>query len=281
MSFQPPYPRADEPGPIFDEQPQFYIKLQRPVVTQVLLGIILAVFVVSVLLGFLLYGSWTSLTSTNINVLILMGAKVNPLIAQGEIWRLFTAIFLHSGVMHLLFNLYALYVLGPLLEGYIGHIRFLTVFLVAGLYGSLLSYALSAPISVGASGAIFGLLGAITVFFLKYRMNFGGQGRAILQNMLVVLALNLVIGFSSGFIDNWGHIGGLIGGALVMVGIMPRYEKPTFQPGMMTAHPIMGVGAQALVMRERRLAEIAWVVFCMIVFFVGVYAVTVTRFAPI
>jgi len=266
---------------MMDEQPQFYIKLSRPVVTQVLLGVILAVFVVSVLLGLMLYGSWTSLTNTNINVLILMGAKVNPLIAQGEIWRLFTAIFLHSGVMHLLFNLYALYVLGPLLEGYIGHLRFLAVFLVSGLYGSLLSYALSGPISVGASGAIFGLLGAITVFFLHYRDNFGGQGRAILQNMLVVLALNLVIGFSSGFIDNWGHIGGLIGGALVMVGIMPRYEKPTNLPGRIAPHPIMGVGAQALVIRERRLAEVAWVVVCMILFFVGVYTVTITRFAPI
>ena len=166
---------------MMDEQPQFYIKLSRPVVTQVLLGVILAVFVVSVLLGLMLYGSWTSLTNTNINVLILMGAKVNPLIAQGEIWRLFTAIFLHSGVMHLLFNLYALYVLGPLLEGYIGHLRFLAVFLVSGLYGSLLSYALSGPISVGASGAIFGLLGAITVFFLKYRDNFGGQGLSLIH----------------------------------------------------------------------------------------------------
>ena len=290
MSFQSPYPPTDEPGPIMDEQPQFYIKLQRPVVTQVLLGIILAVFVVSVLLGVMLYGSWTSLTSTDINVLIMMGAKVNPLIAQGEIWRLFTAIFLHSGVMHLLFNLYALYALGPLLEGYIGHTRFLTVFLVAGLYGSLLSYALSGPVSVGASGSIFGLLGAITVFFLKYRNNFGGQGKAILQNMLFVLGLNLVIGFSSGFIDNWGHIGGLIGGALVMVGIMPHYRQPSMLhseaapssviPGMTTPGSFRRLGAQPLQITERRLAEIAWVVFCLILFFLGVYAVTVIRFAP-
>lgn len=281
MSAQPPYSYPGAPPPMMDEQPHFYIKLSRPIVTQVLLGVILAVFVVSVLIGVLFFGSWTSLTSTNISVLILMGAKVNSLIAQGEVWRLFTAIFLHSGVIHLLFNLYALYILGPLLEGYIGHIRFLTVFLVSGLYGSLLSYALSGPVSVGASGAIFGLLGAITIFFLKYRNNFGGQGRAILQNMLVVLALNLVIGFSSGFIDNWGHIGGLIGGALVMVGIMPRYEKPANRPGVVTSHPIMGLGAQALVVRERRLLEIAWVVVCLILFFVGVYAVTVTRFAPL
>jgi rhomboid protease GluP len=291
MSIPPQYPYASNPSPLVDEQPQFYIKLSRPVVTQVLLGIILAVFVVSVLLGVFLFGSWTSLTNTNIEVLILMGAKVNPLIAQGELWRLFTAIFLHSGVMHLLFNLYALYILGPLLEGYIGHVRFLAVFLVSGLYGSLLSYALSGPVSVGASGSIFGLLGAITVFFLRYRNNFGGQGRAILQNMLVVLALNLVIGFSSGFIDNWGHIGGLVGGVLVMIGIMPRYRQPAALqavaisapviPGGMAPGGMRRLGAQPLEVEDRRLAESAWIVVCLILFFAGVYAVTVIRFSPI
>ena len=197
-----------------EEVPQFYIRLSRPLVTRGLLGILLALFVVSVLLSLWLFGSWTSLTSTDLRVLILLGAKVDELVAAGELWRLLTAVFLHSGVMHLLFNLYALYTLGPLLEGYIGHLRFLAVFVVSGLYGSLLSYAFSGSISVGASGAIFGLLGATTVFFLRYRHHFGGQGRAILQNMLLVLALNLLIGFSASFIDNWGHIGGLIGGGI-------------------------------------------------------------------
>ncbi|HQY90589.1 rhomboid family intramembrane serine protease [Caldilinea sp.] len=274
MSWQPPgppssnYPPSPNRPPLGDARPQFYIKLSRPLVTQGLLGVILAVFVAQVLLGFFLFRSWTSLTNTNIDVLILMGAKVNPLIAQGEVWRLFTAIFLHGGVLHLLFNLYALYALGPLLEGYTGHIRFLTIFLVSGLYGSLLSYALSGPISVGASGAIFGLLGGITVFFLKYRDNFGVQGRAILQNMIVVLVLNLVIGFSSGFIDNWGHIGGLIGGALVTVGIMPRYRQPA----------IVRLGSQPLELADRRQMEVIWVIFCLILLAIGVYAVTVVRF---
>ncbi len=282
MSFSDPYPPVSGgPSPLPEEQPQYYIKLTRPIVTQVLLGIILAVFVVSVLLGVLLFGSWTSLTNTNIEVLILMGAKVNPLIAQGEIWRLFTPIFLHSGVMHLLFNLYALFALGPLLEGYIGHIRFLAVFLISGLYGSLFSYALSGPVSVGASGAIFGLLGAITVFFLRYRNNFGVQGKAILQNMLVVLALNLVIGFSSGFIDNWGHIGGLVGGMLVMAGLLPRYRQPSVAAGGAPSVSMMRPGAQALVIEDRRLVEIAWVIVCLILFFAGVYAVTMIRFTPI
>lgn len=269
MSVQPPFPPAAGAPPPIDTRPDFYVKLTRPLVTQVLLGIILAVFVVEVLLGLIWFGTWTSLTNTNIEVLILMGAKVNPLIASGEVWRLFTAIFLHSGVMHLLFNLYALYALGPLLEGYTGHIRFLTIFLVAGLFGSLFSYAFSGPVSVGASGAIFGLLGGTTVFFLRYRNNFGGQGRAILQNMVVVLALNFVIGLGSGFIDNWGHLGGLVGGALVTAGIMPHYRQPA----------LLGLGAQPLEIEDRRLAEIAWVVVCLILFVAGVYAATTLRFA--
>jgi len=259
-----------------EESPRFYIQLSRPIVTQALMGIILITFVISVLLSLFLYGSWTSLTSTDIRVLILMGAKVNERLAAGELWRLVTPIFLHSGVMHLLFNLYALYILGPMLEGYIGHVRFLAVFLISGLYGTLFSYALSGPVSVGASGAIFGLLGAIALFFLRYRDNFGPQGRAILQNMLIILALNLVIGFSSSYIDNWGHIGGLIGGAFVMLGVMPRYRSPASAPGMM-----IHLGPQPLTVEERRLAEIAWVVFCLIILFAGVYVVTVTRFSPI
>lgn len=267
MSLDPP-PSSYPPPPMPESRPQFYIKLISPKVTQVLLGIILAVFVGEVLLGLFMFGTWTSLTNTDIEVLILMGAKVNPLIATGEIWRLFTAVFLHSGVLHLMFNLYALYALGPLLEGYTGHIRFLTIFLVSGLYGSLFSYALSGPVSVGASGAIFGLLGGITVFFLKYRSNFGVQGRAILQNMVVVLALNLVIGFGSGFIDNWGHIGGLVGGALVTVGILPRYRQPD----------ALRLGAQPLEIENRRWQEVAWVALCMALFFAGVYATTTIRF---
>ena len=86
------------------------------------------------------------------------------------------------------------------------------------MFGSLLSYAFSQSISVGASGAIFGIIGATTVYFFRYRNNFGAQGRAILQNMIVVIVINLIFGFSAGYIDNWGHIGGLLGGALVAIG---------------------------------------------------------------
>ena len=268
MSVQGPL-SSPPPRPVVAEaRPQFYIELSKPTVTRVLIVIILAVFVVEVALGFMFYRSLSALTNPSIDVLVLMGAKVNEYIAQGEVWRLFTAIFLHGGVVHVMFNLYALYALGPLLEGYTGHIRFLTIFLVAGLYGSLFSYALSGPVSVGASGAIFGLLGGISIYFLKYHNNFGMQGRAILQNMAIVLVLNLVIGFSSGFIDNWGHIGGLVGGALVTFGIMPRYRQPA----------VVRLGPQPLEVVDRRVLEAIWVVLCLLLLAIGVYATTVVRF---
>ena len=269
MSLQGPTPAGPPAQPIYAEaRPQFYIKLSKPTVTRVLIVVILAVFVVEVALGFMIYRSLSALTAPSIEVLVLMGAKVNEYIAQGEVWRLFTAIFLHGGVVHVMFNLYALYALGPLLEGYTGHTRFLTIFLVSGLYGSLFSYALSGPVSVGASGAIFGLLGGISIYFLKYHSNFGMQGRAILQNMAIVLVLNLIIGFSSGFIDNWGHIGGLVGGALITFGIMPRYRQPV------AVRP----GPQPLEVVDRRMLEAIWTVLCLLLLAIGVYATTAVRF---
>ena len=86
--------------------------------------------------------------------------------------------------------------------------------------------------------------------------------------MVVVLALNLVIGLGSGFIDNWGHIGGLLGGMLVTFGIMPRYRQPE----------VLRLGAQPLAITDRRPAEIAWTVLCLIVLAAGVYAATLYRY---
>ena len=234
-------------------------------VTRVLLGLLVVVFIVEIFYAISRYGDWPTLQSTNIYALVDLGAKVNEYIAVGEYWRLFTATLLHSGILHLLFNMFALFSLGAQLEGYAGHVRFTTVYLVAGLYGSLASYALSPSVSVGASGAVFGVIGAVIVFFVMYRNHFGIQGRAILQNLLIVVALNLFIGFGSGFIDNWGHLGGLAGGVLVAWGILPRFQIPA----------VVRLGPQPMIVRNRRPFEIGWTVFCLLLFVAGVYAVTV------
>ena len=174
--------------------------------------------------------------------------------------------FIHIGVFHLLFNLYALYALGPLVEGYYGHVRFLAIYLIAGLFGSLASYAFSPVPSAGASGAIFGLAGAIIVYFVRYRENFGARGRAILQNMLLIIGINLVFGFTMSGIDNWGHIGGLVGGAVVAFGLVPRYKAPD----------IIIPGAQEIQQEERTLYSLIWVSVCVAILVLGVQFVTRT-----
>ena len=246
-------------------RPVFYIRMARPVVSRVIMGVLLAVFLIEVLYGMVAYGTRMTFGGTEICVLIDLGAKVNPMIAAGQYWRLFTATLLHDGIIHLLFNLYALYALGPMLEAYVGSIRFTTIYLLGGLMGSLASYAWSGSVSVGASGAVFAVIGATTVYFARYHRNFGAQGRAILQNMVVVIVINLLFGLGSGYIDNWGHIGGLVGGMLVAWGILPRYQPPS----------VVRMGEQPLEVAERRGLEIAWTVGVVALFVAGVFLVTV------
>ncbi|MCC6455238.1 MAG: rhomboid family intramembrane serine protease [Caldilineaceae bacterium] len=198
--------------------------------------------------------------SQDSRVLTIFGAKINSLVAAGQVWRLFTAMFLHIGVIHLLFNLYALNALGPLVESYFGHLRFTAIYLIAGLFGSLASYAFSPVPSAGASGAIFGLAGAITVYFLRYRENFGARGRAILNNMFLVIGINLVFGMTQPGIDNWGHIGGLLGGALVTAGVLPTYTRP----GVIT------YGTNIMEEEPRQWLHAGWVIVSLALWYYGV-----------
>jgi len=200
-----------------DPQPQraaYKLPMSRPIVTWVLLAIIGVVFVVETLLG----------GSTNSEVLVSMGAKVTPLIAAGEYWRLLTSMFLHIGVMHLALNGYALFVLGTELERLYGSGRFLAIYLLSGLFGSLFSYALSPSLSAGASGAIFGLVGALAAFFTLHRKILGDYGRRRLINIGIIVALNLFWGFSQPGIDNLAHIGGLLSGLGLGWALAPRYK---------------------------------------------------------
>lgn len=165
--------------------------------------------------------------STNNSTLIKYGAKFNPLILEGEWWRFFTPIILHIGILHLLMNTLALYYLGSAVERIYGKFRFLFIYLVAGFSGSLASFIFSPSISAGASGAIFGCFGALLYFGVIYPRLFF---RTIGYNILIILGLNLIFGFSMPGIDNAGHIGGLIGGFLA-TGIVhfPKKKKLLLQ----------------------------------------------------
>ena len=136
----------------------------------------------------------------------------------GQIYRLFTSMFLHADLLHIASNMYALYILGPQVERYYGKTKFLIIYLLSGLLGSVFSCAFmsSNTISMGASGAIFGLLGSIAYFTYYYRATLQGLLRS---QVLPAIILNLGIGFMIPGIDISGHIGGLIGGVLISMAI--------------------------------------------------------------
>lgn len=153
-----------------------------------------------------------NLIDINIYTLIQMGAKINILINRGEIYRLITSTFLHGGIMHILFNMSALNIIGKDVEYIYGSKKYILIYILSALSGSLFSYLFNPnSVSVGASGAIFGLLGAMLVFGLKEKNKIGKQ---YVKNILETLAINVIIGITISNIDNYAHLGGLIMGAL-------------------------------------------------------------------
>ncbi len=179
-----------------------------------MIGIIIAVFVVETLAG----GSESS------RVLIQLGANVGPLVTTGDYWRLFTANFLHIGLLHLAFNLYALYIVGTEVEMFYGPWRFLAIYLLTGLSGAIASYAFTYGLSAGASTAIFGLIGTLFAFFTRNRAVFGELSRTRLSNLIIVIVINVFYGLSVSAIDNWGHAGGFVGGFILGWLLCPFYQ---------------------------------------------------------
>lgn len=139
-------------------------------------------------------------------------------VQNGQVYRLITSMFLHSDIIHIACNMYALYVLGPVVERYYGKTKFLFIYMLSGILGSIFSAAFMSAetISIGASGAIFGLLGSIAYFTYYYRATLQGLLRS---QILPVILLNLALGFMIPGIDISGHIGGLIGGILTSMSI--------------------------------------------------------------
>lgn len=185
---------------------------KKPVVTYILIVLNLMVFLYGVLHGN--------------NELINMFGNNYELVQNGEFYRLLTCMFVHADILHILFNMIALYSIGPVVERYYGKSKFLLIYLVSGLLGSIFSgvFMTADSISIGASGAIFGLLGSICYFTYYYRATLQGILRG---SIMPVIIINLVIGFLSSSIDLSAHIGGLIGGILISmaIGIGDKHRK--------------------------------------------------------
>ncbi len=177
---------------------------KKPMVTYVLIGVTVLVY--------LLQNLSTSLSQNGYDWPFMLGGKINELILQGQVWRLVTPALLHGSLLHIAFNMYALFSLGSSLERYYGHGRFLLLYVIGAFCGNSLSFFLSPNPSLGASTAVFGLVAAEGVFIYRNRKLFGARARTMLTNLVLIVIVNLMIGLQPG-IDNWGHLGGLIGGA--------------------------------------------------------------------
>lgn len=173
---------------------------KKPVITYTIIAICVLMFFVSK--GYL----------GDVYTLLKYGANNGLLVRAGEIYRVFTYMFLHGGIMHILLNMYSLFIVGPRVEDFFGKWKFILIYFLSGIGAGLLSSGLGQYTSVGASGAIFGLFGALVYFGYNYR---GYIGTMIRSQIVPIVVYNLIIGFFIPGIDMWGHIGGLVTGFIV------------------------------------------------------------------
>ena len=204
----------------YDQEPEPYVPMpevtRTPYLTYTLLAINIVMFGLVELAG----------GTEDPDVLLDFGAMFGPLISEGEYWRLLTAMFLHSGFMHLGFNALGLFIFGQSVERSYGHAPFFLIYVLAGLAGSVTSYLFnSIAIAAGASGAIFGVVGALAAFLLLQRRTFGKHAQNSLIGLAVIVGINILIGLTTPGIDNWAHGGGLVAGFILGLTLSPQYRQ--------------------------------------------------------
>lgn len=214
---RPPEPIRIQPVRVTVRMP-----VNTPWVTYVIMGVTIAVFLAQQASELMLGGDLPA----------ALGMKINEYIIEGQYWRLFTPALLHGGWVHIGFNMYALYSFGRGLERAYGHGRFALLYLLGAFAGNVASFMLSDNPSLGASTAVFGLIAAEGIYYFQNRKIYGGQAQAVLQNIAVVIAINLFYGFTTSRIDNWGHMGGLVGGAAFAFLAGPVFTLEGFHPDL-------------------------------------------------
>jgi membrane associated rhomboid family serine protease len=208
-----------------------------PIVTFTLIGINVGVYLLELLMGGQLNGTGNRIYEN--------GVLFGPAVANGDWWRLITAAFLHYGILHLGMNMLVLWFIGPALEQYFGHWRYLLVYVASGLAGSAGVLFLAAHFpsqdapTVGASGAIFGIMGAAVVLEARRIWVFGGQAMGL-------VVINLAITFLIPGISKGGHLGGLIGGALCALAFSSLRRSPVLATLSMAAVGVLSVALAVL-----------------------------------
>lgn len=190
-------------------------RVHTPYATYALIIINVLVFIIMYILG---NGSEDTMT------LLKFGALNKILVLSGDYYRLVTSAFLHIGIWHLVCNMYALYIIGKDIESYFGIVKYLFIYIMSAIIGNLISLLFLGDYvtSAGASGAVFGLMGALLYFGYNYRVTLNN---AITRQILPVIILNLVIGFAASGINNFAHIGGLIGGMMASMAVGVKYKS--------------------------------------------------------
>jgi rhomboid protease GluP len=274
--------RPVQPPPEANQSPRQRVNLRipsvNPTATYILIGINVAIFLVRAL-------------SRQVDVQLFEWGANNSasVLQQGEYYRLFTSMFLHAsiygpfgrlaleGAAHIFFNMYALYAIGGSLERLIGHARFLLIYLLGGLTGSLFSaiywgiIAHSPVSSVGASGAVFAILGAEFIYLYHHRKLLGAAGRQRRQTLIVLGIMNLAVGFLSNIpgsgvtIDNWAHIGGLVGGL-----VLAWFISPILNLRIHPDHPDEILGEDVNPLNKKYWIVSAYATVLIVVLFVGV-----------
>ena len=184
---------------------------KKPIITYALIAINVVVFILSVF---------------NDAILPMFAVNRELIVNFNQYYRLFTGMFLHAGILHLLFNMYALYIIGMQLESFLGKAKYLIVYLLSGIGASMLSIFFSNSFSVGASGAIFGLMGALLYFGYHYRVYLDS---VVKSQIIPLIVLNLILGFTISGVDNWAHIGGLVSGILATMAVGVKYKSTRFE----------------------------------------------------
>jgi len=190
-----------------------------PKVTYALIGFTVFIYILQ-LLSTAVFGY----AGGQVDWLEVYGARFNTAIRMGELWRFITPVFLHGSPTHIFFNMYALFSIGSFVEKQFGHGRFALLYFLGAFSGNVFSFLLTGEngYSVGASTAVFGLIAAQVVFFYQNQKLFGSYARRVIGNSVLIIVINLAIGLTPG-IDNWGHVGGLLGGAIFAWFAGPRW----------------------------------------------------------
>ena len=230
-----PTPEQQYPQPQQARTVQVAVPNVKPYVTYTILGLTVFIYLLQLAGQYLL----------KMDLVTTLGIKYNPLIRAGELWRLITPVFLHGSILHIGFNMYALFLYGRGLESRFGHWRFTLLYFLSAYAGNVFSFLLTPNPSLGASTAIFGLLAAEGMFIFRNRQLLGSRANRALINLLYIAGVNLLIGFTTSGVDNFGHLGGILGGLIFTWFGGPRWKLEGFSTSLKLVDEREGHGALA------------------------------------